>query len=160
MTTKMTAPDDTLIHSAAGYIITAHHMRIRFMHLLSLINDPEITTTLGQLYSQKRLDTIHQQAIKLYAGFRVAGERFSSLDGVEDNRKWRRVYRDGKGRFDEAVAMLRMFEAEWENRAVEWQAVGMRPKMEVEVGGLYPGIEDLDLAVEFMDAARWMFESP
>jgi hypothetical protein len=157
----MPAPDDTLCHSAAGYIITAHRMRIRFMHLLSLITDPEIAAPLNGFYSPQRLDAIFDQAVKLYAEFRVAGERFSSLDGLGDERAWRKMYRDGKGRFDEAVGMLRVFEAESENRAVEWQAVGMRPTVEVEVGGLYPGIEDLDLPMEFLDEARnWMFASP
>jgi hypothetical protein len=156
----MTAPNDSLRNAAAGYLITAHRMRIRFMHLLSLITDPEIATPLNGFYSPERLDAIFSQAVKLYAEFRVAGERFSSLDGLGDERAWRKVYRDGKGRFDEAVGMLRVFEAEWENRAVEWQAVGMRPKVEVEVGGLYPGIEDLDLPLEVMDGARkWMFAS-
>lgn len=155
----MTAPGDTFLHSAAGYIIAAHRMRIRFMHLLSLLFDPYIATHLSEFYSLERLETIFQQALKLYGKFRVAGEVFSLLDGIKDRLKWRRVYRDGKYRFDEAVESLKVFEDE-ENLAVEWQAVGMRPKIEVEIGGLYSGIEDLDLPLEYMNEARVMFRSP
>jgi hypothetical protein len=138
-------PPRELIDSAANMTIISHHQRIRFMHLLGSLMEPEVFDTLTQFYDAEHLETIKSQSLTLYAKFRLAKEELVELDEIKRERKWMRRYKDGKWRFEEAVKLLKQFEAKSENLAVEWQVQGMRPVPWVEHGGLYPGVEDLDM---------------
>jgi hypothetical protein len=144
-TNKSFKPPRELIDSAANMAITSHHQRIRFMHLLGSLMEPEVFDTLTQFYDAEHLETIKSQSLTLYAKFRLAEEELVELDEIKRERKWMRRYKDGKWRFEEAVRLLKQFEAKSENLAVEWQVQGMRPVPWVEHGGLYPGVEDLDM---------------
>jgi hypothetical protein len=144
-TSKPFAPPHKLIDSAANMAIACHHQRIRFMHLLGPLMEPEVFDTLSQYYDPEHLETIKNQCLPLYAKFRVAREELISLDEITRERKWMKRYEDAKWRFEEGVKLLREFEVRAENLAVEWQVKGMRPVPWVENGGLYPGVEDLDM---------------
>lgn len=149
---RMAAVDPQLIDSAANHIIAAHHLRIRFMHLLYNLSYPEITTPLSEFYSPALLDAVKQRALKVYTKFRVAGDEFRSLDGVRSRRRWVTRYDEAMDFFEQGAELLREFEGDADNLAVEWQAGGMNPVKEVEVGGLYPGVEDIDM--ETLEAAK------
>lgn len=138
---KMPAPDAERIGSAANHVIAAHRLRIRFLHLLYCLLNPEISSPMSDAYSPERVADIKAKSLTMYGKFRVAGHEFSKLDTVEGEREWMRAYERAKGRFEEGAALLRQFEAEAENLAVEWQVAGIRPVKDVPVGEWYGDLE-------------------
>jgi hypothetical protein len=137
----MPAPNVQLIDSAANYVVTAHRLRIRFLHLLYCLLDPEFNTRMGESYSPELIAHIKAKSLTMYGMFRVAGHEFSQLDTVKGWRKWMAVYKRAEERFDEGVALLREFESKADNLAVEWQAVAECPVKEVPVGSWYGDLE-------------------
>ncbi|KAK4150016.1 hypothetical protein C8A00DRAFT_37394 [Chaetomidium leptoderma] len=138
----MAAPNADLIDAAANHTIVCHHLRIRFLHLGFSLQNPKVRTLLTKSYPGELLDAILKLSVSMYVKFRHAGQGFDALNGVTSERKWLKAYKDAKWMFDLAVVMLRMFEGEATNLAVEWEAAGLRPMKSVAVGELYPGLED------------------
>ncbi|KAL2015213.1 hypothetical protein VTK56DRAFT_6065 [Thermocarpiscus australiensis] len=128
----MTPSRQERIDSAANMAITSHFMRIRFLHLHEHLVKHEIRTAMGAKYSPERIDSILHQSLSIYAKFRLACEGFyDRLDRTAENSEipgeWDEIYHEAKSYYDKGVEMLRVFEGETENWAVEWEVLGIKP---------------------------------
>jgi hypothetical protein len=137
----MPAPDAQLLDAAANYVIAAHRLRIRFLHLLYCLVDSKVGTAMSEAYSPALIADLKSKSLTMYGKFRIAGHEFSQLDTVGSRRKWIRAYKLAEERFEEGVSLLREFESEAGNLAVEWQVVGANPVKEVPVGSWYGDLE-------------------
>jgi hypothetical protein len=136
-------PHPHLLDLAANRIIVAHHLRIRFLNLMRNIMYPRlIETLLGKGYRSERLHAVKKQAFAMYSSFKSTGKGFRDLDGLNCQSRWIECHAEAMSEFDNGVELLEAFEAEADNLAVEWECAMMFPLPKVEIGDLFPGIED------------------
>lgn len=103
---------------------------------------PLIEALLGKGYCSEQLHTVKKHAFAMYDRFKATEKGFRGLDGLDCENKWIECHKKAMLEFDKAVGLLRVFENEADNLAVEWECTMMFPLPKVQVGELFPGIED------------------